>query len=328
MLFFEPDPPGTVTSDHAGSDGDAGGDRVVDILGVEVVIEADFVTFPWRAGIRRAPLAFLASFALVALLSAFASVAADGTPLEYLGVVVVAVGIVGLLGYLTGLGSRATRWHGLAGGAGLLVAVALLNIVVGTGQVPFADQFAILAIITYNAHNIHAATGLVPGVLAPVADPVAGVPVLGRLLQGLVAVGQDHAAPLTHVTGIAGGETTTIGHVNLLEQQGTRVPKLLYYLVPVAALAGSGYEYARTHWENAASDAALEMVRFGIALGLGYVATLLVGTVVFTYKGQSPLDPQVYTVMPDRYLTVVFGFVYPAVLVSLGAAIVYIRREL
>jgi hypothetical protein len=32
--------------------------------------------------------------------------------------------------------------------------------------------------------------------------------------------------------------------------------------------------------------------------------------------------------MPDRYLTVIFGLVYPAVLVSLGALVVYVQREL
>lgn len=315
-----------VSSERAAADEEASGDRVVDVLGIEVVIEEDFVAFPWRAGMARAPIAFLASFALVALLSAFAAVSADATVLGYLGVALVAVGVVGLLGYLLRLGEDATRWHGLAGGAGLLVATALCNALVGTGRVPFADQYAILGIVTYNAHNVYAATGLVPETLAPVADPVLGVPVVGRLLQGLFAVGQDHAAPLTHLGDIAGGETGAIGHVNMIEQQDTQVPRPLYYLVPVGVLLGAGYEFAATHWENAATDSPLETSRFGIALALGYVATLLVGTVVLTYQGQSPLDAQVYTVMPDRYLAVVFGFVYPAVLGSVGAAVVYLRR--
>jgi hypothetical protein len=318
-----------VSSEHAGTDDEAsGGDRVVDVLGVEVVIEEDFVAFPWRAGIRRAPVAFLASFALVSVLSAFASARAGGSPLATLGAGVVAVGVVGLLWYLLRLGSEATRWHGLAGAAALLVVAAALTLFGGSGRLPFGDRFAILAAFTYNTHNIHVATGLVPEAVTPVVEPVLGIPVVGRLLQGLFATGPDHAAPLTHLGGIAGGETGSIGHLNLLEQQETEIPKLLYYLVPVGVLLGTGYEFATTHWENAATDSVLEMSRFGVALALGYVATLLVGTVVFTYQEQSQVGPQVYTVVPDRYLAVIFGFVYPAVLVSLGAAVVYVRREL
>jgi len=319
-----------VSSEHAGAGGTeevSDGDRVVDVLGVEVVIEEDFVSFPWRAGVARAPLAFLVAYALVASLSAVAAVASGGSIVDFLVVLVGTGGLVAVVGALVWLGDDAARWHGLAAGVSLLALVAVLATVAGTGSLPFVDQYAILGIVTYNAHNVHAVTGLVPDAFAPVADPVLGVPVVGRLLQGLFAVGQNHAAPIGHLADIAGGATGTIGHVNLLEQQETRLPGLLYYLVPVGVLVGAGYEFAATRWEDAATDSPLEVTRFGIALGLGYVATMLVGTVVFTYQGQSSLSVQVYTVMPDRYLALVFGFVYPAILGSLGAAVVYVQRR-
>ncbi|WP_123536988.1 hypothetical protein [Halosimplex salinum] len=319
-----------MSSEHADGKSAAGtgdGDRSVSVFGVEVVLEEDFVSFPWRAGLKRGPIVFLVGFAVVSLLSALASVTAGGSLLGYVGVLIGTAALFALVSFLVGLGEDAERWHGYAGAAALLAVTALLNVVVWNGAVPFEDQFAILGIVTYNAHNIHAVTGLVPDALAPVAEPILAVPVVGRLLQGLFAIGQNHSAPVAHLIETAGGATGTIGHVNMIEQQTTQVPKLLYYLVPVAVLIGAGHEFAETHWEAAATDSPIEVARFGLAVGLGYVATLLAGTVAFTYRGQSPLNPQVYTVMPDRYLTLVFGFVYPAVLVSVGAAIVYLRRE-
>lgn len=318
-----------MSSEHAGADGadePSEGDRVVDLLGLEVVIEEDFVTFPWRAGVARAPVAFALAYATVALLSAVASLGSVSV-VGSLAVLGVAVAFVALVAHLVGLGSDATRVHGVGSVAALLSMVLVLTWATRSGAIPFEDQLAILGIVTYNTHHVHAATGLVPESFAPVADPVLALPVVGRLLQGLFAVGQNHAAPVAHFLDVAAGETGTIGHVNLIEQQETSVPKLLYYLVPVGVLGGVGYEFARTHWENAATDSVLEMSRFGIAVGLGYVGTLLAGTVVFTYHGQSPLNPQVFTVMPDRYVTLVFGFVYPAILVSLGATVVYLQRE-
>jgi hypothetical protein len=263
-----------VSAEHTTDDGTeaAGesGDRVLDVLGFEVVIEEDFVTFPWRAGIVRAPVAFAAVWALVFVLAA-----------------------------LPGLDA----------------------------EVGFVDQLSIIGIVSFNAHNIPAATALVPGAVTPVAEPVLGVPVVGRLLRGLFVVGQNHAAPVAHFLDIAGGESGTIGHVNFIEQQDTQVPALIYYLVPVAALVGAGYEFAATYWDRAATDSPLEVTRFGIAIGVGYVLTLLAGTVLFTIETTSPLSLQVFIVLPDRYLTLVFGFVYPAVLGSLGAAVVYVRRD-
>lgn len=251
---------------------DRPGDRVVDVLGFEIVIEEDFVAFPWRAGIKRAPVAF----------------------------------------------------------AAVLVVVLLLAAVGGLdGNVPLVDQLAVVGIVAYNAHNIHAATALIPKSFVPVAEPVIGLPVVGRLVRGLFAIGQNHLAPVAHVVDIAGGKTGTIGHVNFIQQQGrTDVPSILYYLVPVVVLVGAGYEFADSYWDEAATDSPLEVTRFGIALGVGYALTLLAGTLVFTIETTSPLSPKLFTVLPDRYLTLVFGFVYPAVLGSVGAAVVYVRREL
>lgn len=317
-------------TEQAGSDAAeevSDGDRVVELLGAEIVVEEDFVTFPWRAGIARAPIAFLVAYAVVSL---FASVAALGdgrTPLSALAV----LGGAGLLTYAVVALLRAENPSRaeVVGYAGVLgLAVLVLGFArYSTGDVDFADQLAIVGIVTYNGHNIHAAAGLVPSALTPVADPVLGIPVVGRLLQGLFAVGQNHAAPVSHILAVFDGEMGTIGHLNLIEQQETVVPSAFYYLAPAAVLVGTGYEFARSEWVNAATDSPLEVTRFGIALGLGYVAVLLLGTIVFTYQGQSPLSNQLFTVLPDRYMTLIFGFSMPAILGSVGAAIVYLQRE-
>lgn len=245
-----------MSHEHTADGGDdADGDRAVSVLGVAVVIEEDFVAFPWRAGFVRGPVAF---------------------------------GVTGLL----------------------VLLVASLG---GLGTGPLVDQLSLVGLVVYNAHNVPAATGLVPGAVTPVAEAVVGVPVLGRALRGLFVVGQNHAAPASHVLDVFGGKSGTIGHVNFIAQQDqTEVP--------------AGWEFAVTHWDEAATDSPVEVTRFGLALAVGYAAAMLLGTVLVTVQMASPLQPgTLFTVLPDRYLTAVFGFVYPAVLGSVGAGIVYVQ---
>ena len=202
-----------VSHEHTADGGDdADGDRAVSVLGVAVVIEEDFVAFPWRAGFVRGPVAF---------------------------------GVTGLL----------------------VLLVASLG---GLGTGPLVDQLSLVGLVVYNAHNVPAATGLVPGAVTPVAEAVVGV--------------------------------------------------------PVVVLVAAGWEFAVTHWDEAATDSPVEVTRFGLALAVGYVAAMLLGTVLVTVQMASPLQPgTLFTVLPDRYLTAVFGFVYPAVLGSVGAGIVYVQ---
>lgn len=251
--------------DASGEDGD----REVSLLGVDVVVEEEFLSFPWRAGLWRAPVAFVVTFALV-------------------------------------------------------VALALVG---GLAERDLADQVALLGLITYNAHNVAATSGSVPGLLQPVAEPLSGVTGVWRLVRGLFVVGFEHADPLGHLGDVVRGDTDSANHIDFLEgQRDPDVSLLLYYLAPVSVLVGVGYEYASSHWEAATTDSPLEVVRFGIAVALGYVAVLLAGSVVFTLAFATPLFGTVL-VVPDRYLLVVFGFAYPAIFASLGAGIVYVQRE-
>jgi len=259
-----------VTSEHADdpAGGEASGDRTVSILGTEVVLEEAFVAFPWRAGMARAPGAFLAVFVLTAAVAA-------------------------------------------VGGF-------------GSGSLP--RRFALLGIVVFNGHNIPATIGAVPGLLAPVANPVVGIPGVGRLLRGLFTFGAGHAAPLSHVGGIVGGQTAEIGHLSIIQQQGaTDVPAFVYYLLAPVALVGAGYEFADSHWAETTTESFAEVARFGLAVAAGYVVVLLVGSVLFTAVLSSPLSGAV-TVLPDRYLLVVYGFAYPTIFATLGAWLVYRDR--
>ncbi|WP_135366201.1 hypothetical protein [Halosimplex halophilum] len=259
-----------MSSEHADDPGgeEASGDRTVSVLGTEVVLEEAFVAFPWRAGMARAPGAFLAVFVLTA-------------------------GAAAVGGFGTGSLQR---------------------------------RFALLGIVVFNAHNIPATTGIVPELLTPVADPVIAVPGIGRLLRGLFTFGTGHADPLAHVGGIMAGETDEIGHLNLIAQQGeTDVPAVVYYLLAPVALVGAGYEFADSHWSETTTESFAEVARFGLAIAAGYVVVLLVGSVLFTAVLVSPLAGEV-TILPDRYLTVVYGFAYPTIFATLGAWVVYRDR--
>lgn len=259
-----------MTSERAdeSTGGERSGDRTVSVLGTEVVLEEAFVAFPWRAGMARAPGAFLAVFVLTA------AVAAIG----------------------------------------------------GFGSGSLQRRFALLGIVVFNAHNIPATTGVIPQVLVPVADPVVGIPGIGRLLRGLFTFGTGHAAPLSHVGGIVSGQTAEIGHLNLITQQGaTDVPAVVYYLLAPVALVGAGYEFADSYWAETTTESFAEVARFGLAIAAGYLVVLLVGSVLFTAVLVSGLAGEV-TILPDRYLLVVYGFAYPTIFATLGAGLVYLDR--
>lgn len=208
----------------------------------------------------------------------------------------------------------------------VFVVTTLLASIGGFGEGTLQKRFALLGIAVFSAHNIPAATGAVPEILAPIAEPVVGLPGIGALLRGLFTFGAGHAAPIDHFGGILAGETDTIGHLNIIEQQGqTIVPAIIYYLLPPLALFGAGYEFADSYWAEATTESATEVVRFGLAIAMGYLVVLLVGSVLFTTVLFSPLTGAV-TILPDRYLLVVFGLAYPTIFGSLGAAVVYVQR--
>ncbi|QPV64775.1 hypothetical protein I7X12_09300 [Halosimplex litoreum] len=226
--------------------------------------EESFAEFPWRAGMARAPSAFLAVFVMTAAVAA-----------------------------VDGLGSGSLQ-----------------------------RRFALLGIAVFNAHNIPATTGAVPQALVPVADPVASIPGLGRLLRGLFTFGTGHAAPVSHVGGIVSGRTAAIGHLSLVTQQNqTGVPVVVYYLLAPVALVGAGYEFADSHWAETTTESFAAVARFGLAIAAGYLVVLLVGSVLFTavLVGGG-------TILADRYLLVVYGFAYPTVFATLGAWVVYRDR--
>jgi len=226
--------------------------------------EESFVEFPWRAGMARAPSAFLAVFVLTA-------------------------------------------------------AVAAVD---GFGSGSLQRRFALLGIAVFNAHNVPATAGAVPQVLTPIAEPIAGIPGIGRLLRGLFTVGTGHAAPFSHVGGIASGQTAEIGHLDLISRQGeTTVPTVVYYLLAPVALVGAGYEFADSRWAETTTESFADVARFGLAIAAGYLVVLLVGSVLFTAAlvGGG-------TVLADRYLLVVYGFAYPTVFATLGAWVVYRDR--
>lgn len=255
-------------AEESADEGDESGERTVTVLGTDVVLEEAFADFPWRAGMARAPGAFVAVFVLTTLVAAI-------------------------------------------GGF-------------GTGSLP--RRFSLLGIIVFNTHNIPATVGAVPDLLVPVAEPITALPGIGRLLRGLFTFGVGHGDPAAHVGGILGGETDTIGHLNLIEQQGeTDVPTVIYYLIPPVALIGAGYEFADSYWAETTTEGPAEVARFGIAIAAGYLVVLLVGSVLFSALLGSPLGGP-YTVLPDRYLVVVFGFAYPAIFATLGAGLVYSGR--
>ena len=260
-----------MTAEHAeepAGEGTESGERTVSVLGMEVVLEEMFVDFPWRAGMVRAAVAFVAVFA----------------------------------------------------------ATGLLAVVGGFGSGSLGRRFSLLGLVVFNTHNIPATVGAVPNAFAPVVEPITGVTGVWRLLRGLFTYGTGHAAPLSHFGGIIGGETADIGHLSLIEQQSeTDVPTLIYYLLPPLALAGVGYEFADNYWAETTTEALAEVARFGVAVAAGYLAVLLVGSVVFSAVLFSPLSGDV-TVLPDRYLVVVFGFAYPAIFATLGASVVYLQR--
>ncbi|ELZ29230.1 hypothetical protein C475_03399 [Halosimplex carlsbadense 2-9-1] len=255
-----------MTSDRTdeSTGGERSGDRTVSVRGTEVVLEGAFVSFPWRAGMARAPSAFLAAFVLT--------------------------GAVAAIG--------------------------------GFGSGSLQRRFALLGIAVFNAHNIPATTGAVPQLLAPVADPVVAVPGIGRLLRGLFTFGTGHAAPVSHVSGIVSGQTAEIGHLNLLTQLGeTGVSVVVYYLLAPVALVGAGYEFADSHWADTTTESFAGVARFGLAIAAGYVLVLLVGSVLFTAVSVGGV-----TILPDRYLLVVYGFAYPTIFATLGAWLVYRDR--
>lgn len=80
----------TERTEEARTGEDAAEGRTVSVLGAEVVVEEEFVTFPWRAGMARAPAAYVAVFVLTALVAAVGGFGSGSLPQRFalLGLVV------------------------------------------------------------------------------------------------------------------------------------------------------------------------------------------------------------------------------------------------
>jgi len=108
---------------------------------------------------------------------------------------------------------------------------------------------------------------------------------------------------------------------NTLLNASTALPVWVYLLVPALVVVAAGALFARVHFEGPTSPQALvrRALGSGAALTLGYLLVALVGTFVLAERvsqGEAFRERQ-----PERLRTLLFGAVYPFVLVSLGAGI-------
>ncbi|MFB6151850.1 MAG: hypothetical protein ABEJ40_08605 [Haloarculaceae archaeon] len=249
----------TGSASGSGATGESGGVVLASPFGYDVVVEEEFVEFPWLAGMRRAPVALLVSFAVVFLLAAIG----------------------------------------------------------GVGQQSLLRTAVYLVLVLYGLHNIPSVQGRVPEILRPVAEQIGSVP----YLRGFVLSGLGHGNPVRHVVDITSGKTESIGHVNVLPSDPT-VPIEVYAAVPMLVLVATGFEFALRYWDEVTVDSVVEVGRFGAAVGAGYVLVLFLGSFVFT------INSGLFGILlPDRYMTVIFGFVYPAVFVTVGALLVHLQQE-
>jgi hypothetical protein len=242
----------------AASGSGADGDRTVSVLGVDIVVEEAFATFPWRAGMLRAPLA---------------------VGLTVLGVFLVA--------FVNGFGD------------GSLLA-ALVYVV----------------LVVYGLHNIPVMQAAVPGFLEGVAETLIGIP----YLRGFVLYGRGHGNPPQHVFDILTGKTESIGHFTILPSN-PEIPLVVYGAIPMVVLVAVGYEFAASYWDEVTIDSGLEVFRFGVAIALGYAAVLFVGTFFVSQVTMFGV------LIPDRYMTLIFGLGYPFIFASVGAGLVYVQRR-
>jgi hypothetical protein len=102
------------------------------------------------------------------------------------------------------------------------------------------------------------------------------------------------------------------GSINLIAQAtNPDVPALVYYLLPVLVLFAAGVLFARRFTtEESLLDG---MVKTGTMVGVGYLLTALLGTLVFT----TTVEGAQLSIQQIR--TALFGFAYPAVFCTLGA---------
>jgi len=229
------------------------------VFGFDVVLEEEFVSFPWRAGLKRGPAALVATYVLVLVIAAVS---------------------------------------GVEGG----------NV---------AGTVIYLALIVYGLHGIPVVAGEVPGFLEGISGTFLEIP----LLRGVVMTGPNHGDPVGHLLDTLGGETATTGHIDPLPADPS-VPIAVYAAIPALVLVAVGAEFALRYWDDVTVDGPAEVVRFGAAVGAGYVCLLFLGTFLVSMASLRGV------VLPDRYLTVVLGFGYPAVFATVGGLGVYVQQEL
>lgn len=228
------------------------------VFGFDIVLEEEFVSFPWRAGLKRGPVAVVVSYAFVLLVAAAS---------------------------------------GVSGGT-------------------IAGTAAYLAVVLYGLHGIPVVGTDIPGVLAGVSDLVVDIP----LLRGFVLGGTDHGDPIGHMIATLTGDPASVGHIDPLPADPS-VPIEVYAAIPALVLVVVGAEFALRYWGEATVDSVAEVGRFGAAVAAGYVLVLVAGTFFVSMVGLRGV------VIPDRYLTLVVGFGYPAIFATVGALLVYAQQE-
>lgn len=107
------------------------------------------------------------------------------------------------------------------------------------------------------------------------------------------------------------------------------VPPVVYFLVPMVALtvAGGVFEGRR---QSPADGRLSEAALVGTGFALGYLAVGVVGALTLVQRWQLQTEEGVVgtaTQQPDIYFAAIAFFLFPMVFVTIGAALMYGRRQ-
>ncbi|MDG5775071.1 hypothetical protein VB773_16495 [Haloarculaceae archaeon H-GB2-1] len=116
-------------------------------------------------------------------------------------------------------------------------------------------------------------------------------------------------------------QVANLGAINFVaQQQNPSTPLIVFWLLPIAVLLGTGVELGSRFLARKAS--AVDLVTSVLAVSLGYTALAFLGTFVFRTKTMFEVSAKLY--LGDA---IVFGFAYPAVFVLLGASATMLYRR-